>query len=289
VRSERGAFYVEAATTFSGIEDVQEHSALKAEILDAVEKVKSESFTISLEFERIGTDMPRIREIVGPIQEWLDGLDPDDALAPGVYPRRSIRARNWELELVAFPLKPERRGPLKQLIGFGPVLVGDVNDSEKLRATLNRKRGKYRNVHEPLLFAVLMPSTFADLPAVEKALFGDTALQYYMGQRGGEQWMRLRNGFWIDERGPRAQSVSAVITGFGILPGAELARRRPRLWPNPWAANPLTESLQIPQSVGSTEAHFEHQDDEDTPSPRSVFELGADWPGPEPPFLAAPD
>jgi hypothetical protein len=55
VRSERGAFYVEAATTFSGIEDAKEHSALKAEILDAVEKVQSESFTISVEFERIGT------------------------------------------------------------------------------------------------------------------------------------------------------------------------------------------------------------------------------------------
>jgi hypothetical protein len=61
VRSERGAFYVEAATTFSGIEDDQEHSALKAEIMDAVEKVRSEAFRISLEFAQIGTDMPRVR------------------------------------------------------------------------------------------------------------------------------------------------------------------------------------------------------------------------------------
>jgi hypothetical protein len=289
VRSERGAFYVEAATTFSGMEDDQQHSALMAEILDAVEKVQSETFTISLDFERIGTEMPRIREIVGPIREWLAELDPDDALASGVYPSRSIKPRDWELELMAFPLKLEHRGPVKQLIGVGPVMVGNVNDTEKLRATLNRKRGKYGNLREPLLFAVLMPSTFADLPAVENALFGDTALQYYVGERGRERWVRLRNGFWIDERGPRAQSASGLITGLGILPGPELANRRPRLWPNPWAANPLTESLQMPQSVGSTQAHFEHQDDEDTPSPRAVFGLSADWPGPEPPFLAGPD
>ena len=73
-RSERRAFYVEAATTFSGIEDDQEHSALEARILDAVEKVQSATFT-SRSVEGIGTDMPRIREIVRPIQEWLDKLD----------------------------------------------------------------------------------------------------------------------------------------------------------------------------------------------------------------------
>lgn len=288
-RSGRGAFYVEAATTFSGIEDDQQHSALEAQIMDAVEMVQSDSFTISLEFERIGTDMPRVREIVRPIQAWLAALDPDQALASDVYPSCSIEVRDWEFELMAFPLEPEHRGPVKQLIGVGPAMVGNVNDTEKLRATLDRKRGKYGNLREPLLFAVLMPSTFVDLPAIEKALFGDTALRYYWGERGRERWVRLRNGFWIDERGPRAQSVSGLITGFGILPGPELANRRPRLWPNPWAANPLTEALPVPLSAGSTEAQFEHQDDEATPSPRAAFGLSADWPGPEPPFLAAPN
>lgn len=285
VRSERGVFYVEAATTFSGIDDDREHSPLEAEIMDEVEKVQSETFTISLGFERIGTDMPSVREIVRPIQEWLDALDPDHALASGVDPSCSIEVRDWELDLMAFPLEREHRGPVKQIIGVGPVMVGNVNDTEKLRATLDRKRGKYGDLCEPLLFAVLMPSTFADLPAVEKALFGDTALQYYMGERGRERWVRLRNGFWIGERGPRARSVSGLVTGFGLLPGCELANRRPRLWPNPWAVHPLTESLQMPQSVGSTEAQFDHQDDESNASPRAIFGLSSDWPGPEPPFL----
>jgi hypothetical protein len=74
-------------------------------------------------------------------------------------------------------------------------------------------------------------------------------------ERGRERRVRLRNGFWIDERGPCAQSVSGVVTGFGILPGGEFANRRPRLWPNPWATSPLAESLQIPVSAGSTDAH----------------------------------
>ena len=102
-RSERGAFYVEAATTFSGIEDDQEHSALEPQIMDAVENVQSETFTIALEFVQIGTDMPRIREIVRPIQEWLDELDPDHALASDVYPTCSIEVRDWEFDLDGFP------------------------------------------------------------------------------------------------------------------------------------------------------------------------------------------
>ena len=284
VSSERGVFYVEAATTFSGIQDDEEHSVLEPQIMDAIEKAHSETFTISLDFERIGTDMPGVREIVAPIQEWLDGLDADDALASGVSPSCSIEVRDWELGLMAFPLTPEHRGPVKQLIGLGPVMVGNVDDTEKLRAALNRKRGRYGDPGAPLLFAALMPSTFADLPAVEKALFGDTAWKYYTGERGRERWVRCRNGFWINEHGPRAQTVSGVVTGFGILPGAEFANRRPRLWPNPWAANPLTASLHMPHSAGSTEAQFEHQDDAEAASVRAIFGLSADWLGPEPPF-----
>lgn len=286
-RSGPRAFYVEAATTFSGIQEDREHSVLESQIMDAVEKVRSETFTISLEFERIGTDMPSIREIVRPIQEWLDELDPDHALCSGVFPSRSFEIRDWELELMAFPLDPEHRGPVKRLIAMGPVMAGSVNDTEKLRSTLNRKRGKYGNLREPLLFAVLMPSTFADLPAVEKALFGDTALEYYLGERGRERWVRRRNGFWINEHGPCAQSVSGLVTGFGILPGAELANRRPRLWPNPWAAYPLAEPLRIPLSASTVQAQFEHQDDEAMLSPRTIFGLSSDWPGPEPPFVPA--
>jgi hypothetical protein len=286
VRSERGACYVEATTTFSSIQDEHKHPALEAQIMDAIEKVQSETFKISLAFSRIGTNTPPVRTMVLQIQEWLDTLDPDEVLASSVYPSRPFKVRDWELELKAFPLEPEHRGPVKQLIALGPVTVGSVNDTEKLLAALKEKRGKYGSLDEPLLLAVLMPSGFADLPAVEKALFGDAALRY---DRSEPRHDRLASGFWISGDGPHAQSVSGVVTGFGILPGRALANRRPRLWPNPWAANPLTVSLQMPQSVGSPEARFEHQGDGETTSPRAVFGLSAEWPGPEAPFIAAPD
>lgn len=167
---------------------------------------------------------------------------------------------------------------------MGPALAGSVNDVEKLRETLNRKRKKYGDLRDLFLLGVLMPSTFADLAAVEKALFGDTALEYRLGERDREKWVRLRNGFWAGGSGPRAPWVSGLVTGFGILPGEPVASKWPRLWPNPWASNALDVELGLPRSVGTKEAQFAHED-EQSRQPRELFGLDPEWPGPEPPFM----
>jgi hypothetical protein len=284
IRTGSGSFLVEAATTFSGIDDGRQHSRLESQVMDAINQGSSDTFTIALEFARIGNEMPGVREIVRPIESWLEGLDPDADWELSELPNRVVEIRDWELEITAFPVAPEYRGKPGRLLAFGPMLVGSVNDVEKLRGTLDRKRRKYGDVREPFLFAVLMPSTFADNSAVEKALFGDTALQYRMGERGNERWVRLRNGFWTREDGPRASWVSGVITGFGILPGALVATRWPRLWPNPWATVAMDAELPLPRSVGSMAGEFLH--DEDGPrQPREFLGLDPGWPGPEPPFL----
>ena len=63
VRSQQGVFYVEATTTFSDIEDDREHHRLEAQIMDVVDRVESDAFTISLEFDGIGTEnAPRPRD-----------------------------------------------------------------------------------------------------------------------------------------------------------------------------------------------------------------------------------
>jgi hypothetical protein len=284
ISSESGSFLVEAATTFSGIDDGRKHSPVEAEILDALEHVRSASFTLSVDFDVIGTSTPSVREIVEAVEAWLDDLDPDASADVDTLERSELAIRDWVLDLTAFPIEPEHRGKPGRVVSYGPMMAGSVNDTEKLRATLKRKSGKYGVVQEPLVLAVLMPSTFADLKAVEKALFGDVALQYTMGQRGNERWVRLRNGAWLDKSGPRAQHVAGVITGFGLLPGETVASRWPRLWPNPWTELPLTLALPFPRSVGSTEAQFVH-DAEPAEGPRGSLGLPDDWPGPDAPFI----
>jgi hypothetical protein len=163
------------------------------------------------------------------------------------------------------------------------VTVGSVDTVDKLRATLDRKARKYGEQSEPFVVAVLMPSTFANLNAVERALFGDTGVEYVVGERGNERWVRVPNGFWMRPGGPRAAHVSAVITGFGILPGEAIAARWPRLWPNPHDDRPVGNGVPLPRSAGSVRAQFVHDEERDPPA--GLFGLEDGWPGPDPPFV----
>ncbi len=121
VRSERGAFYVEAKTRFSSIEDDHKHPALEAQIMDAiVDQVHSDTFQISVDFNRIGTGTPPVHRLVRKVQEWLDEL-PNHVMTSSAYASRPFTVRDWELELTAFPVERGHRGPEKQLIARGPA------------------------------------------------------------------------------------------------------------------------------------------------------------------------
>lgn len=273
---------VEAATTFSGIDDGEEHSALEPKFLDAVNKGKHDNFTVMLEFVEIGTVMPSTREIVGPILQWLDTLDPDLAYDAENVPRKIFRPRDWSLEITAFATAREYRGEPTRLLAGGSVEAGTVDTVERLRTTVERKASKYGQLREPFVIAVLLPSTFADRDSIEKALFGDTAVEYFMNERGNERWIRVPNGVWTrgSRRGPQ---MSGLITGTRIMPGEAVARTWPRFWPNPHALRPVDLDLPLPRSVGSAAAQFVHDDDGEPP--RSFFGLEDGWPGPEDPFV----
>lgn len=289
VHGPNGSFLLEAKAVFSGIDDGELHSPMESLFLDIIEGAQADGFTVMLEFEWLGTDMPRAGEILRPIESWLQTLRDTGPHAQGAG--CILEIRDWQLELIAFPVAPEQRGEPRPLLASGPGTAGMVNDTEKLRGALNAKHRKHRGYEgsEPFLIAALMPSTFAGLDAVEKALFGDTALSYQVGQRGNERWVRLHNGFWTRQRGPRATWASAVITGFRIVPGAAVANQWPRLWENPWAAVPLAAELPLPRSAGCKAAQFSHDDADGPYSPRALFDLPGDWPDPEAPFFKTSD
>lgn len=281
-----GSFLLEAAAVFSGIEDAGLHP-MESQLLDIIEGAQADRFTLMLDVARLGTSMPRAGEVLRAIESWLATL-PDTGWDDAQHlPTHTLVIRDWEVELVAFPLAPEHRSASAPLLASGPGTAGTVNDTAKLRGALDRKHRRYRHCEfaEPFVLAALMTSTFADLAAVEKALFGDTALAYHVGQRGRERWVRLPNGFWTRPDGPRATWASAVITGFQILPGAAAATAWPRLWTNPSAALPLVAELPLPRSSRAEDGSFSH-DEAEGPYPfRDVFGLTREWPGPEAPFV----
>lgn len=122
VHSPSGSFFLEAATTFSGIDDGEEHSLLEARIMDVVDQGRSENFTISFNFSRIGTEMPRVAEITRPIEKWLDQLDPDATVNEAAdSPAASSPCGTGSLNSTRSRFLPSIGGPLSISLAWGPL------------------------------------------------------------------------------------------------------------------------------------------------------------------------
>jgi hypothetical protein len=276
------SFLVEATTTFSGIVDEERDPAREAAILAAIDQARNPDFTVGLAIEKVGDQQPKVREITAPLERWLAGFDPDEVLKLDIFdaPQFQLELRGWCLLFTAFALRPEARGkPDHRLLGMGPGMSGYVNDLQQLRAALIRKGLKYKP-EEPLVLAVLqMSSGSVDHEDIEGALLGTVA--YPVLEQGLGRPFRRKDGVWMRGDGPTGTRVSAVLTANNLVP-ENVARTWPRLWPNPWAARPLTVDLPFPRGVATAEPVVSYEEVAGTP--HSILGLPQDWPGPDEPF-----
>jgi hypothetical protein len=265
--------YVEATTAFSGIVEEGRHRERESWVLDALNQGKSANFFVWIHIEKVGMELPAVREVVGPVEEWLDDLDPDEVEASrnaGQGLRTHTFAfRDWRIRLEALPKRPESRGnPAHRLVGVGPMSIGFVNDRDKVGKALDRKRRRHSKVDAPLLLAVLGMSPLLD-EDVAQALFGSEAVVIDSGRL-----IRNRDGFWRGPHGASATAVSAALIGSGIRPWA--LSPWPRLWLNPWADRPLQTELPFPS------AHVEAETlvfTDETRAAHELLGLPPDWPG----------
>lgn len=281
-------FLLEAATTFSGVVDPDRDEDRENWLRATIRGIRNPNFFVSLHVQVAGRETPSVREIVGPIERWLESLDADEILATQDIPERRFAPRDWEFELHALPVSLEHRGdPDHEILGSYMGAVGWINDAEKLRRALENKRRKYGTPEVPLVVAVLLMSTYFDDGDVEKALLGDTAFQYYQVQSPGEErphdgkFVRLPNGFWYQDGRPRGTRVAGVLTGIRIFPET-MMERWPRLWHNPWATHPLRVRLPFPLGVAHKSGRVSYEDTEAAPG--TYFDLPLGWPGTGDPF-----
>lgn len=278
--------YLEAVTVFSGVEDDEWDGIREGWIMDAVNRGRSRDFYVMIEFGQLGTLRPKDEDIFGPLENWLSSLDPDEAAAnyerSGALPKKTFVLRDWELSFEAIPLKPEARSDEPgRLLAGGPVIGGFVNDKEQLRDTLKHKRSKYKAAEIPLVVAVNCASSFMHDGDIASALYGSGAVQYEMGVPKSPTWVRLRDGTWIGEQGPRGQHMSAVLSAVQLHPWTAV-KTAPRLWLNPWPHKPFQGDW--PFSTWRCTDEGLVASDEQTPDMADLLGLPLDWPGPEEPF-----
>lgn len=278
--------YVEAAVVFSGIADESRHGNREAWIYDLINKVANPNFHVGLDFDHIGIRRPKDAELIGPLEQWLTGLDPDEVIvgieAGHEVPKCYLSVRDWKLVFRAFPVKREYRGKSGRLLGMYPVTAGIVNNKEMIRKALNRKGGRYGLPDKPLVVALLCMSSFVEDDALDQALFGSVAYQYYVNEPSRQgKWIRQRDGFWVRGTRPKGTRVSAVLAGMGVMPWC-LTRQLPRLWLNPWASRPLIVTEPFPTATVNHRGLVVSADT--GVGAHVVLGLPKEWPGPEQSF-----
>jgi hypothetical protein len=160
-----------------------------------------------------------------------------------------------------------------------------VDTKSGLRRAVKKKAGRYGKPDRPYVVAVLIEDDYTDQEDVLDALFGTVSYRLSVkhgGELGSIDPVRQRDGPWFARAGPSNTRVSAVMTGINLQPSF-VARGTPRLWYNPWALRPLTDSVawrttRVDVVAGSID------DRAATMRRGDLLGLPADWPGPEDPF-----
>lgn len=282
VSDHNSGVYVECVVFFSGGSGGTRDHTEKAWIYDCINRVGNSDFHLDLEWVAVGTQRPRVFEIADPIQTWLDGLDADQALADrragAPLPTLRFSARDWQLDLEAWPIVPDRRESGGRLLGVYPVEQAFVNrDIERIRKIVAGKGRRYGQLPKPLILAVLNTSAFVDEEDITDALFGSIAVEYVEHDPSSINSVRLRNGYWRGPESDRGSRVSAVLLG-QYLHAWNITTTSPTMWINPWAATPIPRRDQHFQSITSDDAGQVSRHDRYL-ALHTLFRLNDEWPG----------
>ena len=225
-------FFLEATAALgASVLGDQSSQARAAALKEAIERVKAPNFFVGVDVSACGERTPGRRELTAPIQQWLDGLDPDAVIVAYAttsdVPRKALSFDGWEVELKAFPVSPEHRdSPDHRVIGSYSEGFATLDDAAPLRRKLKRKAGRYGALELPYVVALLCAGDFADDKDIADALLGTTAIQYNPSTLA-TRTVRQPDGFWHGPNGPQNTSVSAVVTVPQLCGVARPARNPP--------------------------------------------------------------
>ncbi|MBJ2286006.1 hypothetical protein JFT66_17775 [Pseudomonas sp. MF6755] len=274
-------FYLEAV--LASVDDDSDPGA-EARIgltLDALSFASHANFMVAVEYEGVPHTQPSGKKLLAATLKWLDSLDPDEIRTEiecnglDSVPPLNWEHEEWQVVLRAIPLKPERRGCARTLIGVLDGGVGPIDQWSPIRNAIKFKGSKYGILDKPLLIAVNFGSFHLDRMDEMQALFGQE--QYLIAVQNPEaepRFDRAPNGAWLGKSGPQARRVSGAWI-FNDLTAYTLASRRHTIYFNPWAANSLPEALKLmPHALVKGEEMQWYPGS----SLSEVLELPLDWP-----------
>lgn len=261
-------------------------AADEGRIVDCTNEVKHPDFLLELEIEQPGTQTPSCNSIRMQLGERLRALNADtvisDREAGKDFPSFQVSVQDWLLTYTAYPVDPEHRGDRGRILALPPTSGAVWTDNVGLiRRALADKGSKYAKLNKPLDNHLIVAINTWWVPMddddeeVFEALFGSPAFLYWQGMRPPSiHAFRKQNGYWRGDP-PAGTRVSAVLMGHNIDPWTAAADI-PRMWINPWAPVPSSETHGLATSTANDDGQPVSTDG--TLTARDVFGLPEGWP-----------
>ncbi len=275
------AFYLEAKVVMNESKEEAGQRARVSKIIDVVNRlVKSDRTFLSIEIKKISRRDARTSKLTKWLQIRLDDINYNELLRRakhGQYPIWEWSNGDWLIEFNPIPKSPDKiGGPIKRIIGIGPMEVGMDRTKENLRTALAYKAGRYGLLDKPYVIAANVLSPTADAEDIEDSIFGDQVytVQVTPSGPGAGKPGRKSNGVWTGEKGPRYTRNSAILVAEQLSPW-RIANAPIRLFHNPWAKRPYESVLtRLPQwRLKNNQRHLING-----MSLHEVFGLSSGWP-----------
>ncbi|HFD32955.1 MAG TPA: hypothetical protein ENJ28_09660 [Gammaproteobacteria bacterium] len=282
VRTPEGfEFYLEAVLASEANEDDAGAEARKGVVMDALTSNPHHNFMVDIDDDGNPSTQPSGKKLVRQLHGWLDTLDPDEVIELienqgfDSVPRFSWSHEDWKVIFRPIPIKHERRGKSKTLIGIGSTGGGFVDAWSPIRDAVKYKGSKYGETEKALLVAVNMDRFHLDRIDEMQALFGQEQFVFKIGQVEAEPtFQRAPNGAWYGKSGPQYTRVSGLWI-FSDLSPYTIGRIHPTLYFNPWAAYELPEQLKSFEYASPEEGKMVWSQGATF---AQIFEVNEDWP-----------
>jgi hypothetical protein len=245
------ALYLEA-TIAGKPADQRGADARRNRIYRELDQIETSTFMMGISIDRAGGgDIPNLATLRAQLQEWLAGLDPDEAQqqweADGEVPTYGwTDDSGWELTFEALPNKPEFRDqPVERPLGtFFDQTRGVIRDEDPLARAVRRKQpSRYGDLAWPYVVAVSeTPFDPGDTESHRSnVLFGRQMITY--GDGHNPRWVRIGDGIW---RGPgahpRNRRLAAVLFVSHLTPWS-VDQAELEWWDNPFANLPVPDDM----------------------------------------------
>lgn len=260
-RDGRSCFYLEATVPESRQVKGSDLKRLN-QVHDALQKVQSPDYFLDISHFGYPTTVASVKPLLRKIERWLRELDYQEILracSDGdlfALPVFTGNVGGMEISVRPLPKSEATRGKegVDPVGVFGEAAAHVVDTTSAIREAAKAKRKRYGRLNLPYVVAINVLEKFIRMRSVENvvdAVFGREAVRHTSYLDGSEKMeeVRIRDGLWINERGPTNQSISAVLVFLGMWPW-NLADIESVLVQNPFADYPLKESLPLKKIVG---------------------------------------